>query len=271
MRYRNALVACVVVVGMFAAALPAVAQGTGEPLTWIINVTVKPGRAMDLEQAAQKYDKPVFEKLVADGTISGYGLAHQVVGPASESYLYWATAADWAAMGKVEKAFEENYKAMKPAEAKASMDAFLGATQPEKESSGVVRHVVFQASPGGKPNYLMRHVYKVKPGKGSAAVKMYKEYNAPIYQKLLEAGVITGYGLVVPDMHTGAGWTHTAWVMFSDMSQMDAIDKAFDEAEKARGEESNEMLRATWMGMNDMDAHWDSLMKISMIGGKAAK
>ena len=68
-------------------------------------------------------------------------------------------------------------------------------------------------------------------------------------------------------MHTGAGWTHTAWVMFSDMSQMDAIDKAFDEADKARGEESNEMLRTTWLGMNDMDAHWDSLMKISMLGG----
>jgi hypothetical protein len=256
---------------MLAAALPAAAQTTSEPLTWLINVTAKPGKSMDLEQSAEKYDKPVFDKLLADGSITSYGLAHQIVGPAGESYMYWVTAADWTAMGKVEKAFEDNYKAMKPADAKASMDAFLGATQPEKESSGVVRHVVFQGKPGGKPNYLMRHVYKVKSGKGGEAVKMYKEYNAPVYQKLLEAGVITGYGLAVPDMHTGAGWTHTGWVTFSDMSNIDAIDKAFDEADKARGEAQSEMLQNTWRQMHDMDAHWDSLAKITMYGGKAGK
>lgn len=257
--------------GMLAAALPAVAQGTGEPVSWLINVTAKPGKAMDLEQAAQKYDKPVFEKLLADGTISSYGLAHQLVGPPTESYMYWVTAADWSAMGKVEKAFEEHYKAMKPEEAKASMEAFLGATQPEKESSGVVRHVVFHGTPGAKPNFLMRHVYKVKPGKGSAAVKMYKEYDVPVYQKLLEAGVISGYGLAVPDMHTGAGWTHTGWVTFADMSNIDAMDKAFDEADKARGEAVTETLEAAWSQLHDMDSHWDSLMKISMYGSKAAK
>jgi len=271
MRYRSAFVACVVVIGMLAAALPAAAQATDEPISWLINVTVKPGRSMDLEQSAQKYDKPVFDKLVADGAISSYGLAHQLVGPPAESYMYWVTAADWSAMGKVEKAFEENYKAMKPAEAKASMDAFLGATQPEKEASQVVRHVVFHGTPGGKPNYLMRHVYKVKPGKGSAAVKMYKEYNAPIYQKLLEAGVINGYGMAVPEMHIGAGWTHTVWATFSDMSQIDAMDKAFEEAQKARGEALTETLQSTWMQLHDMDDHWDSLMKIGMYGSKGGK
>jgi hypothetical protein len=211
------------------------------------------------------------DKLLADGAIASYGLAHQIVGPPTESYVYWVTAADWSAMGKVEKAFEENYKAMKPEDAKAAMDAFLGATQPEKESSAVVRHVVFNGTPGSRPNYLMRHVYKVKPGKGSEAVKMYKQYNAPIYQKLLEAGVITGYGLVVPDMHTGAGWTHTGWVTFTDMSQIDAMDKAFDEAEKARGEELNDMVQSTWRQLHDMDAHWDSLMHIIIYGSQAPK
>jgi hypothetical protein len=271
MRYRSSLVACVVVMGMLAAVFPAAAQATNEQLGWLINVTVKPGRSMDLEKSAQTYDKPVLDKLVADGVITSWGLAAQLVGPPSGSYMYWIDATDWSAMGKVEKAFEDYYKAMKPAEAKAAMDSYLGATQPEKEASQMVRHVVFQGTPGAKPNYLMQHVYKVKAGKGSAAVKMYKEYNAPIYQKLLEAGVIGAYGLAVPEMHTGTGWTHASWVTFSDMSQIDAIDKAFDEADKARGEESNAMLESTWMGMNDWDAHWDSLMKVSLYGSKGAK
>jgi len=72
----------------------------------------------------------------------------------------------------------------------------------------------------------------------------------------------------VPEIHTGAGWTNTSWYMFSDMAQIDAIDKAFDEAEKARGDDVNEMLRSTWAEMHDMDAHWDSLMKVTLYGGK---
>jgi hypothetical protein len=271
MRYRSVLVAWVVVMGMLAAALPAAAQATNEPLSWLINVTAKPGKYMDLEKATEKYDKPVLDKLVADGVIGSYGFAYQVVGPPDQSCMYFITAADWSAMGKIEKAFEDNHKGMKEAEVKAMMDSYFGATLAEKEVSSVVRHVVFQGTPGTKPNYLMRHVYKFKPGQGSAAVKMFKQYNAPIYQKLLEAGVINGYGLAVPEVHTGDGWTHSSWVVFSDMSQMDAIDKAFDEAMKARGEELNEMLRSTLMKMHDMDARWDSLMHISIYGSKPSK
>jgi hypothetical protein len=157
---------------------------------------------------------------------------------------------------------------MKEDELKAMMDTFLGATVPDKETSSVVRHVVFNGTPGGSPKYLMRHVYKVNPGKGAAAVKMYKEYNAPTYEKLLAAGVITGYGAAVPDMHVGGDWTHAFWVTFSDMSQIDAMDAAFEAADEARGEALNETLDASWREMHDMDAHWDSLMSISMYGGK---
>lgn len=267
MRHRSALVACVVVIGMLAAALPVAAQEMGEPITWVISVTVKPGKFSELEKATEKYDKPVFDSLVANGTILSWGFGRQVIGPPTESGTYWVTATDWTAMGKVDKAFEDNYKTMKPEDAKAAMTAFLGATVPEKESSWVVRHVVFNGTPGVKPNYLARHVYKFKPGKGQTAVKMFKEYNAPVYDKLLAAGVISGYGVAVPEFHDGSGWTHTIWATFSEMSQMDAMDKAFEEAEKARGDSLNETLMSNWIALHDMDAHWDSLMKISMYGG----
>ena len=269
MRYRSALVACVVVLGMLAAALPVAAQEAGEPITWVISVTVKPGKFPELEKATETYDKPVFDRLVANGTIMSWGFGRQVIGPPSESGTYWVTAADWTAMGKVDKAFEDNYKSMKPEDAKEAMTAFYGATVPEKESSSVVRHVVFKGTPGGSVNYLARHVYKIKSGKGQAAMKTWKEYNAPVYDKLLAAGVISGYGAAVPEYHDGSGWTHTFWYSFSEMSQIDAMDKAFEEADKARGETINETLMSNWTQMHDMDAHWDSLMKVSMYGGAA--
>jgi hypothetical protein len=182
--------------------------------------------------------------------------------------MFWVTAADWTGMGKVEKAFADSRKAMKEDELEAMMESFLGATVPDKETSSVVRHVVFNGTPGGSPKYLMRHVYKVNPGKGGAAVKMFKEYNAPTYEQLLKAGVISGYGVAVPDMHVGGDWTHAFWSMFSDLSQIDAIDAAFEAADEARGDALNETIDTAWREMHDMDAHWDSLMSISMYGGR---
>jgi hypothetical protein len=271
MHYRRTFVACVVVLGLLAAALPAAAQATNEPISWLINVTVKPGHFIDLKNSTEKYDKPVLDKLVADGVIGSWGFACQVIGPPGESCMYYVTAADWSAMGKVEKAFDENRKAMKESEMKAMMESFLGATEPAKEMSSVVRHLVFHANQGGDAHYLMRHIYKFKPGKGHEAVKLYKAYIEPTYQKLLDAGVITGYGLAVPEMHTGAGWTHTSWIVFSDMSQLDAVDKAFEEADKARSKELNDMLDTTFMHMNVPDAHVDSLAHIILHGGKSSK
>jgi len=268
MRYRSALVVCAVVIGLVAAAIPVAAQATGEPITWLWYVTAKPGKWMDLEKTAEKYDKPVFDKLVADGAISSWGLAFQEAGPPEQMYMYWVTGDNWAAMGKVEKAFEDNYKAMKEADRKASMDAFLGATVPEKESSSVVRHVVYKGTPGVKPVYLMRHVYKVKPGKGSAAMKMIKEYDVPVFDKLLAAGTIGAYGVARPEIHNGSGWTHAIWYMFTDMSQLDAMEKAWQEDEKTRSESINESLMSNWVQLHDFDAHFDSLMKVELYGGK---
>ncbi|MFZ5787832.1 MAG: hypothetical protein ACOY3Y_15450, partial [Acidobacteriota bacterium] len=239
-----------------------------EPITWLLNVTVKPGKFMDLEKSAGTYDKPVLDGLVARGDITSWGLAYQVVGPPHESYMYWVTARDWSAMAKVDKAFEDSRKGMKEDELEKMMDSYLGATVAEKETSAVVRHIVVGSTPGSRPGYLMRHVYKVKPGKGAAVKKMYQEYEVPVFKKLLAAGTISGYGLAVPEMHTGGDWTHTMWVTFADMAKIDAIDAAFEEADKARGEATNDALAATWTSMHDMDAHWDSLMKVSMYGGK---
>jgi hypothetical protein len=271
MRYRNAVLAWVVALGLVAAAVPAAAQEMDGPLTWILSVQVKPGKTGDLKNAAEKYDKPVLDKLVARGVISSWGLACQMIGPPTESCFYYVTAADWAAMGKLDQAFAADRKAMKEAERKAMMDTVMSATEPDKEMSSIVRHVVFHAVPGGDVRYLMRHIYTFKPGKGLEVVKLYKEYIAPTYEKLLSDGVILGYGLAEPEMQSGAGWTHTSWCVFSDMAKLDEVEKAFAGAKKARGDELNGMLDATFMKASVPGAHVDSLAEVLIHGGKTGK
>jgi hypothetical protein len=131
-----------------------------------------------------------------------------------------------------------------------------------------VRHVVFKGTPGVKPVYMMRHVFKVKSGKGPAAMKIIKEYEVPVLDKLLAAGVLSGYGVAVPEIHTGTGWTHAVWYMFTDMAQLDAIDKAFEEDDKTRSDSVNESIMSNWVQMHEFDAHFDSLMKVELYGSK---
>ena len=108
-------------------------------------------------------------------------------------------------MGKLEKAFHEDRKAMTEAARKGMLETELSDTEPEKEASSIIRRVIFYVAAGGGVQYLMRHVYRFKPGEGKAAVKLPKQYIAPTFQKLLDGGVILGYGLAEPEMHSGAG------------------------------------------------------------------
>ena len=54
----------------------------------------------------------VLDRLVAEGAIQSWGLACQMVGPPGESCMFWVTAADWAGMSTVEKAYDDSRKAM---------------------------------------------------------------------------------------------------------------------------------------------------------------
>lgn len=268
MKRMQGICAGALVLGVLLASLPAVAQEKAQPLTWLVNVSVKPGKWMEFEKMAEKFNKPVLEKLLAQGVIASYGLAYQTVGPPKQSYMYWVTAADWAAMAKVEKAFEENRKGMKEAEMKELIGGYLANTDADQESSAVVRHVVFAAAPGSKPRYLVRHAYKVKPEHAGAATKMFTEFNAPVYDSLLAAGTIGGYGMVVQEMHTDPSWTHTGWTTIADLSHLDAIDQAFEKADAARGEVAGAAVHSNWLRMHDSDAHWDSIMRVVMYGGR---
>ena len=40
------------------------------------------------------------------------------------------------------------------------------------------------------------------------------------------------------------------------------------DSDGARGDALNETIGAAWREMHDRDAHWDSLMRISMYGGR---
>ena len=56
-----------------AVAAPALAQDEATPLTWVAYTRVKSGKTQDWLQLSMKYDKPLLDKLMADGTVLSWG------------------------------------------------------------------------------------------------------------------------------------------------------------------------------------------------------
>jgi hypothetical protein len=76
------------------------------PYTRFVFAKVKPGKAAEYRKTWEKYNKPVLDKLIADGVILGYGLEVEEVRTSGDfTHFTWIDTKDLAAMDKVRAAF----------------------------------------------------------------------------------------------------------------------------------------------------------------------
>ena len=84
-----------------------------------------PGKAGDMRKAYMEYVAPVNDKLIADGTILGYGLATPAVHRGENwSFMSWTALGSLAALDKVEAAFDAADAAMTEADRKARQQRY---------------------------------------------------------------------------------------------------------------------------------------------------
>ena len=63
---------------------------------------MKPGKGADYRRTWEKYNKPVFDKLVADGVVLAYGLAVEDVKTDGDfTHFVWIATANMAAATKL--------------------------------------------------------------------------------------------------------------------------------------------------------------------------
>ena len=66
--------------------------------------------------------------------------------------------------------------------------------------------------------------HTVRAGYGSDLMKMYRSYWVPIYDHLLEAGVIGAYGVIEQAVHSDTSFTHLAWFEFNSLANLDKVE-----------------------------------------------
>jgi hypothetical protein len=244
--------------------LPAFAAAQEEPalLTWAGMVNVKPGAGPLFEKAFEKYNKPLFDQLVADGKATSWAMGYELAGPGGYDYVIWINAPGWAGIGNIEAAFDSQYEGLSEEGLAEMIEDWTAAVEPGDDQTLLLRHSVFKANPDADWKFLRLSHYTAKPGHGGDLMKMYKVFWVPIYDKLLETGAISGYGVAEQAVHSDGSFTHEAWITLSALANLDEVDQAIDEAfaEMAEGDEVARNI--AFMKMVKPEAHFDRLIRV---------
>ena len=108
-------------------------------------VKARPGKGADYRRTWEKYNKPVFDRLVADGTVMAYGLAQEEVKTDGDwTHFVWIATPSMAAADKIGPAFAADRARRSEKDRNEITEAFLEATEPDKARSMVTRSRIFK-------------------------------------------------------------------------------------------------------------------------------
>ena len=115
------------------------------PITRYNFVKVHPGKGAEYRAVWEKYNKPVFDKLITDGVVLAYGFAQEEVKTDGDfTNFIWIAMPNMAAVDKVGLAFTADRARRSEDERKALNDAFSGLLDTDKSRSMVTRARIFR-------------------------------------------------------------------------------------------------------------------------------
>ncbi len=180
--------------------------------------------------------RPIYERLVADGTLTDYGVFETVVHDASENgYTHgvWWSATSFAG---IEKARAEALKVPPaPALNAAKHRDYLLRTQVSKSRAG-----------SGAGGYLRVNSTVVKPGKGAAWRALFDKYTKPVYEELVANGTLSSYALQVENVLTMDPGARMVVTIAPSAEGVDKATAALAAANQKRTQEERDAMAAAF-------------------------
>ena len=245
---------------VLAAGLPAAAQDGDavEPLTMIAHFQAPPDDSFP-DWVRSTYGA-AMDGLMAEGKVLSWGVVMPVFHQNMDTtHSVFVTATDWAAIEAAFQAIDTREGAMS-AEEQAATGELFSKMDMSTHRDELVRHLRFEVGGDGTPptKYYDIGYHAARPGKGQQVMELYDRMIKPVYDQLLADGVVTGYGVFVPEQHAGEGWTHAGWAGLADLAKMDAVSAAFAAAEASWTPEDFRLLDEVF----ENSAHTDLLLRV---------
>lgn len=110
-------------------------------------VKVRPGKSGDYRAAWEKYNKPVFDRLVADGTVLAFGLSVEEVRTEGDfTHFVWIAVKDASGFDAIRNAFAADRARRSQEERDSIGRAFSEAVDGEASRSYVARSIIFKVA-----------------------------------------------------------------------------------------------------------------------------
>ena len=241
-------------------------ESSDESIMWFSLMESKSGKGMDLVQTTIKNDGPMYDKLLASGAISGWGIALPINHRREDTWnhMLWVSMPDWSKVGDLQGGFMKLFDSRTPEQSKAIEAEYKASVEEGSHYDWIVRT---QVDVNGEnildTSYIGTAYWRAKPGSGEKVTEFYKKHVAPIYAKLMADGAITGYGMFGQELHTDPSWTNLAWYGMTDLGSVDKVGKAL-EAGLADVDVSGVMEAM------DPGGHWDQILLVVHMGGRTA-
>lgn len=115
------------------------------PVTRYNFAKVKPGKGAEYRSLWEKYNKPVFDKLLADGALLAFGFATEAIKTDGDfTHFVWMAAPNMAGLDKIAAAFAADRERRTADERNSIGQAFADVTEPDKARSIVTRSRIFR-------------------------------------------------------------------------------------------------------------------------------
>jgi len=232
---RNTLFVCLLL-----AASACFGQQTETPLTSVALFKVTPDKIAAFMDVMKLFT-PELDKLLAAGTIRGYGVDSDIVHTGEPNVAFWISSSNFTTLAESEKAVQSvirgNPDKMKTAWGLSDFAAHRDLIVRSVESN-------YGRVPEGALPVSDFDARKIKPGKSSSVLMMFRHFDKPILDKLVADGVIYGYSLDVEAVHTmepGMSWFIT---VLPSLGAKDKVRAAYNAAfEKLSASERDAMQK----------------------------
>jgi hypothetical protein len=253
MRRAVLVFAAVFCLGLGAAA-PARAQQQAQPklYTYVAEWGVPRAQWGEMNKYMESL-KPTFDKLVDDGTLTGYGYgAVEVHQPGGMTHFNWMQASSVAGI----------LKALGTVGAALTPNPVLAAS---KHADFFYQSTLYGGKAGSFQNgYMWLGHFKLQPGKTGDWIGMFHRFVRPILDGLVADGTILAYQLDTPQVHT-PGSNDTLNYSFISAGP-DGIDKFFAAVSKA--EAANPFIGPALDPIEAPAGHFDMIAAVPMMRRK---